>query len=110
MAQRWDNDSNDANSDDIYDAGSATVNYSAIEAGTGYSGSNNVTSITGTVFVSPDAATSGNTKSGGDYHIKSDAVEIIDSADPSSTVTVDIAGGSRVGSINDRGADEYGVP
>ncbi len=56
----------------------------------------------------PDYATSGNSKPNGDYHIRADAAEIIDTANPASTTTDDIDGEGRPNySGFGRGADEY---
>ncbi|NIN34027.1 MAG: hypothetical protein GTO60_02500, partial [Gammaproteobacteria bacterium] len=111
----WDNNATDANTDDIEDDGNTNITYSAIESGKDYTdGGGNITSITGTVFTTNAPAGSGSPTTNGNYHLKSDAVEIIDSADPSSTVDEDMDGHSRPvdgpgtgGSVNDMGADEY---
>lgn len=110
----WDNMATDANTRDIaVNSGTATVTYSAIRNGSGYGGSNNITAITAPVFIAADPATSGTPKPGGDYHLRTDAVEAIDSADPASPVTEDFDGDPRPldgpgsgGIVNDRGADE----
>jgi len=104
----WGNDANDANTDDIKgESGTTTINYSAIKSGTGYSGSHNISSIAGSVFVSFDPASNGNPKTGGDYHIRPDATQAIDSANAASQVYDDIDGQTRTG-VNDMGADELG--
>lgn len=112
----WDNTASDANSRDIrVGGGAASVTYSAIKNGSGYTGANNITAITGQVFVTPDYAANGNPKTGGNYHILVEAVEAIDTANPASAVTEDIDGDSRPldgpdGDTDeefDMGADEY---
>jgi len=103
----WDNVAADANTFDIEDEGAATVDYSAYASGIGFTGANNVTAVTGTVFATPAVAAYGSPTAGGDFHIKSDAVELVDAGDPASSVTTDIDGDDRTGSINDIGADEY---
>ncbi len=100
----WGNSAANANTSDIRDDATATINYSAVKSGSGYTGANNVTAITGTVFVTTASASYGNPTTAGDFHIKSDAVEIINTADPASAVTDDIDGDSRTN--NDMGADE----
>jgi len=104
----WGNEANDANTDDIKsESNTTTINYSAIKSGTGYSGSHNISSISGSVFVNFDPASNGNPKSGGDYHLHADASQAIDSANAASQVYDDIDGQTRVG-VNDMGADEVG--
>ena len=113
----WNNVATDAGEHDLKDNGNMTVDYSAYETGTGFTGSNNVTSITGNVFSTVGTQASFDTpQTDGDFHLLSTAVEIIDHADGSSTVNEDIDGHLRPvdgveswdGAVNDMGADEYG--
>ena len=110
----WGNISKDAGTWDIFQSGGpiTAVHYSAVGSGQNYAGSNNITAITGTVFVAPDPSTSTSTpKITGDYHLKPDAVEAINTADPASTVTEDFDGESRpAGTQNEMGADEIATP
>jgi hypothetical protein len=105
----WNNEALDANTDDVKgETGTTSITYSAIKSGSGYTGSNNISSISGSVFVSSIPATNGNPTKGGDYHIVPDALEAIDSANPASLVICDIDSQIRTDSVNDMGADELG--
>ena len=116
----WNNTALDANEHDLKDNGNMTVDYTAYKSATSsqFTGSNNVTSITGNVFTTVGTVASfQNPQTDGNFHLLSTAVEIIDYADPDSdlTVTEDIDKGTRpvnggTALENDMGADEYGTP
>lgn len=108
----WDNTAGSGTAHDYYAyGGTSTITYSAIKNGIYTPGAGVITSITGTVFVSSLAASTtprNSVDDGVDYHLKTDAVEAIDSANPASGVSIDFDGTARAqGSGFEMGADEH---
>lgn len=109
----WDNLAAGGGNDYYNYAGTSNASYSAIESGTYTAGTGVITSLTGTVFVTGIAASTtpkNSVDDGVNYHLKTDAVEAINSANPSPSPAndTDFDGDSRPqGSGYEMGADEH---